>query len=101
MTVPRADLVYVAPIAPAPTGNGLAMRSSLFVAAANHDFNVKVLVVPVAGESGGQGGPPVTVLPLPDRRQILPAVAELLSCPRWRQLICAAYPLPAAARRAP
>ena len=77
------------------------MRSSLFVTAANHDFNVRVLVVPIAGESGGTGGPPVTVLPLPDRRQVLPAVAELLSCPRWRQLICAAYPLPAAARLAP
>ena len=77
------------------------MRSSLFVTAANHDFNVKVLVVPVAGESGGQGGPQVTVLPLPDRRQILPAVAELLSCPPWRQRISAAYPLPVPARPAP
>jgi glycosyltransferase involved in cell wall biosynthesis len=101
MPAPRADLVYVAPIAPAPTGNGLAMRSSLFITAAQHDFNVKVLVVPLAGEAGGCGGPPVTVLPLPDRRQILPAVAEMLSVPRWRQRISAAYPLPGPARLAP
>jgi glycosyltransferase involved in cell wall biosynthesis len=101
MPAPPADLVYVAPIAPAPTGNGLAMRSSLFITAAQHDFNIKVLVVPVAGEAGGCGGPPVTVLPLPDRGQILPAVAEMLSVPRWRQRISAAYPLPGPARLAP
>jgi glycosyltransferase involved in cell wall biosynthesis len=101
MPAPRADLVYVAPIAPAPTGNGLAMRSSLFVSAAQHDFNVQVLVVPVAGEGGGRGGPPVTVLPLPGRRQILPAVTQMLSAPRWRQRISAAYPLPGLARLAP
>jgi polysaccharide biosynthesis protein PslH len=77
------------------------MRSSLFLMAAQHDFSVKTLVVPVAGETGGLGGPPVTVLPLPDRRQILPAVAGMLSVPRWRQRISAAYPLPGLARLAP
>src|ERR1700691_4012883 len=101
MLAQRGDLVYVVPLAPAPTGNGLAMRGSLFMAAANHDFNVKALVVPVAGQPGGQGGPAVTALPLPDRQQVLPAVTELLSCPHWRQRISAAYPLPGPARLAP
>jgi polysaccharide biosynthesis protein PslH len=101
MPAPQEDLVYVAPLAPAPTGNGLAMRSSLFLAAANHDFNVRVLVVPVAADGGSPGGPPVTVLPLPDRQQILAAVAEMLSGQRWRQRISAAYPLPGPARLAP
>jgi polysaccharide biosynthesis protein PslH len=101
MPAHRGDLVYVAPLAPAPTGNGLAMRSCLFIAAANHDFNVKTLVVPIAGEAPGQGGPSVTVLPLPDRQQIRSAVSEMLSGPRWRRRISAAYPLPGPARLAP
>jgi hypothetical protein len=42
-------LILLAPISPAATGNGLAMRSELFRRAAACDFDVETVVVPVAG----------------------------------------------------
>lgn len=45
----RSGLVVLAPIAPAPTGNGLAMRTDLFRRAASSEFDVRTIVVPVAG----------------------------------------------------
>jgi polysaccharide biosynthesis protein PslH len=114
VTSARRELIYLSPIVPAPTGNGLAMRGYLFVRAASSDFDVKVLVVPVAGLVGeGQPGfrpsfsgrgravPAVTVLPPPSPGQLRSAVPALLADPAWRLRIAAAYPLPWLARRAP
>jgi hypothetical protein len=48
-------LVLLAPIEPARTGNGLAMRTELFRRAALMDFDVQTVVVPVAGRLPGEG----------------------------------------------
>jgi glycosyltransferase involved in cell wall biosynthesis len=90
------------------------MRGYLFVSAASYDFDVKVLVVPVAGHvaagrpgfgpafSGhGRAVPAITVLPSPSPAQLRSAVPALLADPAWRLRITAAYPLPWLARRAP
>jgi len=42
-------LLFVAPILPAASGNGLAMRAGVFLDALARDFAVTLLVVPVAG----------------------------------------------------
>lgn len=101
MTSPDRDLVFLTPIVPAATGNGLAMRSYLFLEAASAEFQVKVIVVPVAG--AGSGAPPagIRVLALPDRRQIAAALPELMGSARWRQRLSAASPLPPLAALAP
>ena len=43
----------LAPIEPAPAGNGLAMRTAQFVDAAQGAFEVVVAVVPAAGRAPG------------------------------------------------
>lgn len=114
VTSARRELIYLSPIVPAPTGNGLAMRGYLFVSAASYDFDVKVLVVPVAGHVGegrpgfgpsfsgrGRAVPAITMLPPPSPGQLRSAVPALLADPAWRLRIAAAYPLPWLARRAP
>ena len=44
--------VFISPIAPAVTGNGLAMRMGQFVEALSKIADLHVIVVPVAGETG-------------------------------------------------
>jgi glycosyltransferase involved in cell wall biosynthesis len=45
----RRELLLITPVTPAKTGNGLAMRAGLFLEALATDFDVSLLVVPVAG----------------------------------------------------
>lgn len=97
----QRELAYLTPIAPARTGNGLAMRSFLFLQAASCDFAVKVLVVPVSGWAAGPASGSATVLALPDRHQVLAEIPGLLASPNWRGRITGAYPMPARARLAP
>src|SRR5580658_323277 len=97
----RRELAIITPISPSPTGNGLAMRASLFLAAARRDFAVKVLVVPVAGQGAGTVDGSATVLPLTGHAQMRRAVTGLLASPRWRGRLTAACPLPYRARLAP
>lgn len=49
--------VLLAPIEPAPGGNGLAMRAELFRRAAPAGLDVRTVVVPVAGRSRSVGPP--------------------------------------------
>ena len=51
----RPALLFVAPILPAAGGNGLAMRAGVFLDALAADFTVTLLVVPIAGATGGRG----------------------------------------------
>jgi glycosyltransferase involved in cell wall biosynthesis len=44
----RPPLLFVAPILPAQTGNGLAMRAGVLLDALARDFSVTLLIVPVA-----------------------------------------------------
>jgi polysaccharide biosynthesis protein PslH len=101
MTTPIRDLLYLTPIAPAATGNGLAMRGFLFVMAASADFNVQILLVPVAGQPPMAASMPMTVLRLPDSRQAAAAVTALMGDPVWRERLSMAYPLPPPATLAP
>jgi polysaccharide biosynthesis protein PslH len=101
MTSSNHDLVYLTPIAPAATGNGLAMRGLLFLEAASADFQVKVLVVPVAGIGQVAARAAISVLAMPDSRQVAASVPELMASPQWRERIIRAYPLPQLAALAP
>lgn len=47
-------MLFVAPIPPARTGNGLAMRAGVFLDAFAHDFSVTLLIVPVAAGTPGK-----------------------------------------------
>jgi polysaccharide biosynthesis protein PslH len=104
MATADQELLYLTPIAPAPSGNGLAMRGYLFLKAASQDFTVRIVIVPVAGlnQAAAQpAGPPAAVLSLPDARQVVTAVPALLARPAWRDRLGRASPLPRAARHAP
>ena len=48
----RPNLVYVTPLMPRTTGNGLAMRSAAILEALAQRFAVHLFVVPVAGAAG-------------------------------------------------
>src|SRR5262249_11556647 len=96
-------LVFLAPLTPAPTGNGLAMRLFAFLRAACRDFGVHVVIVPVAG--AGPGASPelpdaasVTVVALPDAHEQRADVIALMADPRWRERLQLTAPLPAMAR---
>jgi glycosyltransferase involved in cell wall biosynthesis len=101
MTSPDRDLLYVTPIAPSDTGNGLAMRGELISAAASSDFRVKILVVPVVGPGRVLPGREISVLPLPGPRQLAAQAAALMTSATWRDRISRTYPLPWLATLAP
>jgi glycosyltransferase involved in cell wall biosynthesis len=100
------SLLFVAPILPADGGNGLAMRAGAFLDALARDFDVTLLVIPVAGDVG-------TVTPFVRRRTrrvvtlslagALDPLWELcmrLRDPEARAAAVAAYPRPALCRYA-
>ncbi|CAN5441489.1 hypothetical protein BH10ACT1_BH10ACT1_33930 [soil metagenome] len=88
----------LAPIAPAATGNGLAMRCHAVVRAAALHHEVVLVVVPVAGSVRGAPEPAdayVTRFDLApsargDRRPLLAWMAD----PAWRDRLAALAPLP-------
>ena len=100
----------LAPIEPASTGNGLAMRAQLFRSAAQQDFGVRTLVVPVAGRVPGHGsggrvpehgsGSADVELIGPDQRLAAAGIAALIRDPAWRERLAKASPLPLLARAA-
>src|SRR4051794_30116952 len=45
----KPNLLFVAPVMPAPTGNGLAMRGAMMLEALAGSFAIHLLVIPVAG----------------------------------------------------
>jgi len=71
----RPSLLFVAPMLPAPAGNGLAMRAGVFLDALAADFSVTLLVVPVAGAHAG---------PLP--RFVAARAARIVTAPLARAL---------------
>jgi glycosyltransferase involved in cell wall biosynthesis len=50
--MPRDGVLYVTPVMPRETGNGLAMRAAGILEALAHRFDVHLFVVPVAGDLG-------------------------------------------------
>jgi len=98
--------VLLTPIVPARAGNGLAMRAWLFRVAAALDFQVQVVVVPVAdGMFRGVGragdGATTVVASRPGGSWTASDLTQLLAEPRWRRLLTATYPPPLLARGAP
>ena len=89
-------LVLLAPIEPASAGNGLAMRSELFRRAAAVDFEVEVVVVPVAGGACA----PATIAVPPDAARARAGVRSLLAERVWRERLAGAGRLPRGARAA-
>jgi glycosyltransferase involved in cell wall biosynthesis len=87
----RDRLILLAPIAPAPTGNGLAMRAELFRRAAADELDVQTVVVPVAG------GASEVVL---DAERARAGVRSLVSQSVWRDRFARAGRLPRLARAA-
>jgi len=49
----KPDLLYIAPVVPAPSGNGLAMRAAMVLDALARDFAVHLLVVSPFGRAEG------------------------------------------------
>ena len=96
------SLILLAPIQPAPSGNGLAMRCELFRRAALRDFVVETVVVPVAGvaplarRTGVAGALEVA----PDGARARAGVRSLLLEPAWRERLARAGRLPRGARAA-
>jgi glycosyltransferase involved in cell wall biosynthesis len=94
-------LVVVTPIEPRAVGNGLAMRIGHVVEAVSAHVEVRVAVVPVAGEPPGPAlsGPHWTVRVEPTAEGVdRSALVRLLSEPSWRGRFGAAGALPRAAR---
>ncbi|MFP3907392.1 MAG: glycosyltransferase [Acidimicrobiales bacterium] len=99
----RPRLVVVAPIEPASTGNGLAMRVQMLVEAAARNQRVELVVVPVSGT------PPIVDQERPTPLQVVPALDDgdhraldpWLADPIWRSRLARLAPLPRAVTRVP
>jgi glycosyltransferase involved in cell wall biosynthesis len=103
----RRTLLFVAPIMPAASGNGLAMRAGVFVDALAQDFAVTLLVVPVA--AGVQRVPSafaveraarIVTLALDDKVDPLWTLIGRIADRDARAAAFAAYPGPALCRHA-
>jgi glycosyltransferase involved in cell wall biosynthesis len=84
--------VVLAPMLPAPTGNGLAMRiGAQLRALAAGEADLRLIVVPLAGGSSDDSwarglAASVDVLPAGDDRALRSAAARLLAGDAWRPL---------------
>ncbi len=101
----RPTLVVISPIAPAATGNGLAMRAHALVTAAAIDHRVALVVVPVAGWLPAPPPRlPSTVvrfdLALTERGDSSP-VRAWLADPLWRHRLAELAPIPDEVAAAP
>ncbi|HET7033802.1 MAG TPA: hypothetical protein VFJ48_11800, partial [Casimicrobiaceae bacterium] len=100
-------LLFVAPIMPAATGNGLAMRAGVFLDALARDFAVTLLAVPVAGLA--HRAPPdfaveratrMVTIPLDGKLDPLWTLMGRIADPGARAARFATYPQPAMGRHA-
>jgi glycosyltransferase involved in cell wall biosynthesis len=94
-------LIVLAPIEPARTGNGLAMRASLFCRSASSDVELLTIVVPVAGSlnPGQRRSPGVVEVPA-DHGLARAGVTALIGQEVWRERLARVDPLPPLARMA-
>jgi len=99
----RRRAIFVSPIMPDRTGNGLAMRMSLFAEALSHIAEVDLIVVPVAG--GTTTPPPflqrlgvrLHLVPVRDRGDTAFKLLGRVSDPRQRQRLFEGYGKPSLA----
>ena len=103
----RRDLLYVSPVMPAVTGNGLAMRAGMVLEALAVDHNVHLLVIPVhrpfgppetASEMISRWSASTAVLGLKDHEHPLFRLIGRAKDPRERLAGYRAYPRPALCR---
>lgn len=97
-------LLFVAPVTPAASGNGLAMRAGLFLEGLSRSHEVRVLVVPVFGPAAVPGELvercAASFSVLDAREEALPDLAKRLRTVGGRTRAAALHPLPRLARRA-
>lgn len=85
---PRA--LHIAPIMPARSGNGLAMRQGMFLEALSRSFDTRLVVLPVVGRSDAppilphELGVPATVIPVAGRQDTHFALLARLADPGAR-----------------
>ncbi len=99
----RPGIVFLAPIVPAPSGNGLAMRAGLQLEALAQAFAVRLAVLPVAGGSTdtawarahAEGVQVLDLEGLAAARRT--GLIELVARAEWRRRLTACGPLPHAA----
>ena len=96
-TNPRR-LILLAPIEPAPTGNGLAMRAELFRTSAPPHLAVETVVIPVAGRLEGPGRTAAAVVNHGCARRARAGAIALAAAPAWRDRLARVGSLPRAAR---
>jgi glycosyltransferase involved in cell wall biosynthesis len=99
------SVVLVVPTAPAPDGNGLAMRAGMWLDALAAHVTVHVVVVPVSGpavphEWAAARAASVVVVE-PEWSSSPERVVAQLGDPEWRARLTRTAPLPALARPAP
>jgi len=96
----RSELVFLSPIVPAATGNGLAIRAGLQLEALSASFAVHVAVLPVAGGAAdtswaGRLAASLRVIDLKlGRSEQAAGAVELAGREAWRRRLGAASPLP-------
>lgn len=101
----HGELVLLSPIAPAPTGNGLAMRAGMQLEALGVHYDVRLVVVPVAGGPSDlawakRHAVSADVVEPADPATLRRGTVELLRDPAWRARLSRAEPLPGRARLA-
>lgn len=100
------SLLFISPVMPAATGNGLAMRAGVFLDALSADHEVSLLVVPVSGPVTATALPEfvvrraarVVVVPLEGRADPLFRLITRLKDPGEQRAALSAYPKPVACR---
>ena len=91
-------MILLAPIVPAETGNGLAMRAGVQLRALSAFCDVDVVVVPAAGGSADttwaeRHSASVTVV-LPDAGEVRAGATRLMADPVWRERFQRSAPFP-------
>src|SRR5437870_177062 len=96
------NLLFLSPVMPAPTGNGLAMRAGIMLEALAADYDVHLLVIPVVGAAPGRGSDRwpsrwcarLAVHPVADRVDPLFRLIARIRDSRERAAAYARYPRP-------
>lgn len=102
----RRSLLFVSPILPAITGNGLAMRAALFLEALAKDHDVTLLIIPVSGtlrdasDFAAKHARHVVTLDLDGKIDPLWSLCEHVGDPEARRQAFLDYPRPALCRYA-
>jgi glycosyltransferase involved in cell wall biosynthesis len=95
----RPTLLFLAPLTPAASGNGLAMRAGAQLEALNGFYDVRAIVIPVAGGTLDsawveQRASLVAYVTPDDPAELRSGAARLVGEARWRERFQRAEPMP-------